>query len=153
LYILEQTSDKNSSQPSIMNIFIPDYEYNRSSTTERKDSGIQTITPTSTIKPAYRPIGTQVDSPVGQHTVAAQTSESLHRPTKERPRLPSSPIQDGETNKTTTTTITTTTRYEIKRRRSSHRSSEDEDDGAAVIYIDDKSKKHGKFINKKEIFR
>src|SRR5690242_1602806 len=50
LYILEQKSDKKS-LPPVVNIYIPDYQYNRSSTTERQDSAIQTTTPTTTIKP------------------------------------------------------------------------------------------------------
>jgi hypothetical protein len=140
LYILEQKSNKKSLSP-IVNIYIPDYEYNRSK--ERQDFAMQTITPTSTIKPPHRPIGTQVNSIIEQHTVGAQTTDSLHRPTKERQRLPTPPSpsssQENDTKKITTTI--TTRRYEIKRRHSSHHISDEEDDGAAVVYIDDKSKK------------
>jgi hypothetical protein len=136
LYILEQKSEKKS-LPSVVNIYIPDYEYNRSSTSDRQDFAMQTA---AAVKPPHRPIGTQVDSAIEQSTVAAQTTDSLHRPVKERPRLPSSPIddEDGETRKITTTT--TTTRYEIKRRHSSHHTSEDEEDaeGGTIVYIDDK---------------
>jgi hypothetical protein len=145
LYILEQKSDRKS-LPPVVNIYIPDYEYNRSSATERQDFAVQTTIPIATIKPPHRPMGTQVDSTVEQHTVAAQTTDSLHRPTKERQRLPStsslSSGDEGDRKKITTTTTITTTRYEIKRRHSSHHSSGDEADGSAVIYIDDKSQKH-----------
>jgi hypothetical protein len=81
LYILEQKSDKKSISP-IVNIYIPDYEYNRSK--EQQDFSMQT----STIKPPQRPIGTQVDSIIEQNTVGAQTTDSLHRPIKERQPLP-----------------------------------------------------------------
>jgi len=137
LYILEQKSDKKSISP-IVNIYIPDYEYNRSK--EQQDFSMQT----STIKPPQRPIGTQVDSIIEQNTVGAQTTDSLHRPIKERQPLPtpSSPSSSEKSDvKKITTTITTNTRYEIKRRHSSHHTSEDDDDGAAIVYIDDKSKK------------
>ena len=141
LYILEQTSEKNSHSP-VINIYIPDYEYKHS--TEQQDFATQTTAPTATVKPPHRPVGTQVNSVIEQHTVGAQTTDSLRRPTKERQRLPTPPSsQEGETKKTIST-IATTTRYEIKRRHSSHRNSEneaDDDEGAAVIYIDNKSKK------------
>lgn len=138
LYILEEKSDRKSISP-IVNIYIPDYDYNRS--TERQDFSTQTTTPTVTIKPPHRPIGTQVESLIEQHTVGAQTTDSLHRPSRERQRLPTPPTSteqktDEEQKVTTTTTTTTvTTRYEIKRRHT------DEDEGGTVIYIDDKSKK------------
>jgi hypothetical protein len=142
LYILEQKSDKKSHSP-VINIYIPDYEYKH--TTEQQDFAMQTTAPTATVKPPHRPIGTQVNSIIEQHTVGAQTTDSLHRPTKERQRLPTPPSsQEGETKKITTTITTPTRRYEIKRRHSSHLTSEDgedDDDDAAVVYIDDKSKK------------
>jgi hypothetical protein len=142
LYILEQKSNKKSLSPNI-NIYIPDYEFKHS--TEQQDFAMQTTGPTATVKPPHRPIGTQVNSVIEQHTVGAQTTDSLHRPTKERQRLPTPPSsQDGETKRTATKTITTTTRYEIKRRHSSHRTSEDDDNhngDGAVVYIDDKCKK------------
>jgi hypothetical protein len=105
---------------------------------------MQTTIPISTIKPPHRPIGTQVNSVIEQHTVGAQTTDSLHRPVKERKRLPaSSPSrsssQDSDTKKIKTTT-TTTAKYEIKRHHSSHHTSTDEDDGVAIVYVDDKSK-------------
>jgi hypothetical protein len=145
LYILEQKSEKKS-LPSINNIHIPDYDYNRSSGSERHDFSMQTITPTSTIKPTNRPIGTQIETNIEQNTVTAQTIDSLPRPTKERQHLLSSSMHnddddddDDETSKVIRTT-TTTTRYEVKRRHSSHRTSDDEEDGggSTVIYIDDK---------------
>lgn len=141
LYIVEEKSDRKSLSP-VVNIYIPDYEYNRS--TERQDFSTQTTAPTVTIKPPHRPIGTQVDSLIEQHTVGAQTTDSLHRPSRERQRLPTPPAStehDDEEEKITTTTTTITTRYEIKRRHSSHHISEDEDESGAVVYIDDKSKK------------
>jgi len=141
LYILEEKSNKKSSSP-IINVYIPDYEYNRSST--QQDFSMQTTIPISTIKPPHRPIGTQVNSVIEQHTVGAQTTDSLHRPVKERQRLPTSSQssnQDSDTKKLITTAATTTAKYEIKRRHSSHHTSPDEDDGVAVVYIDDKSKK------------
>ena len=142
LYILEQKYHKKP-LPSTVNVYLPDYNYNQSSATERQDFATQTTTPASTIRPPHRPIGTQVNSLIEQHTVAAQTTDSLHRPTKERQRLPSSPIEDDETSRIIRTTTTTTTKkYEIKRRHSSHRNSEDEDNSSAVIYVDDKSKTH-----------
>ena len=127
LYILEQKSERRS---------LP-------STTDAHDFDIQTNVPASILKPLHRPVGTQVDSTVEQHNVAAQTTDTLHRLNRDRQRLPSplrdSPTSDGELSKVTTTT-TTTTRYEVKRRHSSHHSSEDEagDGGETVIYIDDK---------------
>ncbi|CAF3903621.1 unnamed protein product [Rotaria sp. Silwood2] len=149
LYILEEKSDKKPFLPQTINIHIPDYEYNRSpttTTTERQDFAMQTTIPTPTIKPSHRPVGTQVESMIQQHTVAAQTTDSLHRPLKERQRLPSTPSQEGDTKQIKTTTVTTK-RYEIKRRHSSHRTSDDDnndddddDGGAAVIFIDDESK-------------
>jgi hypothetical protein len=142
LYILEQKSEKKS-LTSTVNIHIPIYDHNRSSAaSERHDFAMQT--PTLTIKPSNRPIGTQVETTIEQNTVSAQTTDSLHRPIKERQRLLSSPIDDddGEPSKVIRTT-TTTTRYEVKRRHSSHHTSEDEDNGGdgggeTVIYIDDK---------------
>ncbi|CAF1425246.1 unnamed protein product [Adineta steineri] len=151
LYILEQKSDRRP-LPLTADIHLSDYETIRSTPpTERQDFAVQTTIPFQTVKPPHKPVGTQVNSTVEQHTVAAQTTDSLHRPPRERQRiltpsssssLSSSSTEDDETRKTTTTT--TTTRYEIKRRHSSHHSSiddDDDDDGAAVIYIDDKSKK------------
>ena len=140
LYILEEKSDRKCVSP-IVNIYIPDYEYNRS--TERQDFAMQTTAPTATIKPPHRPIGTQVNSIVEQHTVGAQTTDSLHRPNKERQRLPTPPslISSDREEEIQKITTTTTTRYEIKRRHSSHHTTEDDEDGGAVIYIDDKSKK------------
>ena len=138
LYILEQKSDKKSPSP-VINVFIPDYEYKH--IVEHQDFGVQTTTPTTVVKPPHRPIGTQVNSTVEQHTVGAQTTDSLHRPSRERQRLPTPPPVEEELRRTTTTT-TTTTRYEIKRRHSSYTSEDDDnDEGAAVIYIDNKSKK------------
>ncbi|CAF0885596.1 unnamed protein product [Rotaria sordida] len=145
LYILEEKSDKKTFQQPTVNIHIPDYEYNRpttTTTTERQDFSVQTTIPIATIKPSHRPVGTQVESIIQQHTVAAQTTDSLHRPLKERQRLPSrTPSQEDDTKKITTTV--TTQRYEIKRRHSSHNTSDDDDNddaGAAVIFIDDESK-------------
>jgi hypothetical protein len=133
LYILEQKSIQ-----SINNTNITDHEYKRMSTPERHDFAMQTTTiPISHIKTTNRPIGTQVDSVVERNTVAAQTTDSLHHPVRERRRLPSSPDEDGEVSRVIRTT--TTSKYEIKRRHSSHHTSEDEDDaGSTVIYIDDK---------------
>lgn len=141
LYILEQKSNRTS---------LSDYEHNSLSGTTQHDFAMQTTTPTSSTKPQQRPIGTQVNSTIEQHTVSAQTTDSLHHPTKERQRLPSplppppplsssSSDEEGERSKIIRTT-TTTTRYEVKRRHSSHRTSEDEGDGdgSISIYIDDK---------------
>ncbi|CAF2103321.1 unnamed protein product [Rotaria magnacalcarata] len=144
LYILEQKSERKCLLTNA-HIHKPDYEYNRSSIpTERQDFGMQTTTPTSTLKPSNRPVGTQVEKTIEQHTVGAQTTDSLHRPIKERQRLPSIASQDDENKKVTTTVTTTTTRYEIKRRHSSHHVSEDDDDdgGGAIIYIDADTKKN-----------
>lgn len=140
LYIIEEKSDKKSFLPSV-NIQAPDYEIKRSSTTERHDFAMQTTGPILTKKPSNRPVGTQVECCVEQHTVAAQTTDSLHRPMKERQRLPSVSSQESEPKKITATTTTTTTRYEIKRRHSSHLGSEDDDTDGAVIYIGDQQKK------------
>jgi hypothetical protein len=138
LYILEQKSEKRS-LPSVVNIHTSDFERNRSS--ERHDFAMQTTTPTIAIKPSNRPIGTQVDTTIEQNTVAAQTSDSLHRSINEQQSLILSPFEDDETSQVIRTT-TTTTRREIKRRHSSHHTSEDEDDdtggGTACIYIDEK---------------
>jgi hypothetical protein len=136
LYILEQKSEKKF-LPSISNVYTTD--------SEQHESSVTTTIPISTMKVPHRPVGIQVNSTVEQSTVAAQTTDSLHRPNKERHRLPSPPsssMDDEETSKVTKTTITTT-RYEIKRHHSSHHSSEDEDNrddnaGVTVIYIDDK---------------
>jgi hypothetical protein len=153
LYILEQKSHKKS-LPSNVNSYISNHEDNRLPIIEQHDFATQTTAPISTVKPPHKPIGTQVGSMVEQHTVAAQTTDSLHWPTKERQRLPSSSIEDGETGNNIRTKITTTTkRYEIKRRHSSHHSTEDEDDGAAVVYIDDKIKSQdsdNNFVLKRE---
>ncbi|CAF4350474.1 unnamed protein product, partial [Rotaria magnacalcarata] len=85
--------------------------------------------------------GTQVDSTIVQSTVGAQTSDSLHRPTKERQCLPSVHIDndadadvdddDDDVEKGNEVirkikTTTTTRKYEVKRRHSSHHTSEDE---------------------------
>ncbi|CAF0933424.1 unnamed protein product [Rotaria sp. Silwood1] len=147
LYILEEKSDKKTFLPQTINIHIPDYEYNRpatttTTTTERQDFAMQTAIPIPTIKPSYRPVGTQVEPIIQQHTVAAQTTDSLHRPMRERQRLPSTLSQEDDTPQITKTTTVTTKRYEIKRRHSSHHSSEDDDNDtdAAVIFIDDESK-------------
>ena len=139
LYILERKSDKNSS-PSVMNIYVPD----RSPPREQHDFAMQTAKSPPHIKRDQRPIGIQVNTPVIQHTVAAQTTNSLARPTRERQRLPSSSMEDGQPNHGSKTT--TTTKYEIKRRYSNRYSSEDDDleEGTAVIYIDDKSNNAGK---------
>ena len=137
LYILEQKSERKS-LPSVVNNHTSDYDHNRSS--ERHDFAMQTTTPTTATKPSNRPIGTQVDIPIEQNTIAAQTTDSLHRSIRERHQLVSPSIENDESSQIIRTT-TTTTRYEIKRRHSSHRTSEDEDDGgggSAVIYIDDK---------------
>ena len=142
LYILEQKSERRS-LPSTTNQQILEYDHTRSSSSDRHDFAMQASIPSSTIKPPHRPVGTQVDSTVEQHNVGAQTTDTLHRLNRDRPRLPSPPLDlsthDGELSEVRTTT-TTTTRYEVKRRRSSHHSSEDEDDdaGGTVIYIDDK---------------
>lgn len=141
LYILEQKTDKKSPSP-VINVFIPDYEYKH--IVEHQDFGVQTTTPTTVIKPPHRPIGTQVNSTVEQHTVGAQTTDSLHRPSRDRQRLPTPPPVEEEEEEEVrrTTTTTTTTRYEIKRRHSSYTSEDDDkDQGAAVIYIDNKPKK------------
>ena len=141
LYILEQKSDKKSSSP-VINVYIPDYEYKQP--IEHQDFGVQTTAPSITVKPPHRPIGTQVNSIIEQHTVGAQTTDSLHRPHRERQRLPTPPPpppMEEETERIITTT-TTTTKYEIKRRHSSYISEDEcDDEGAAVIHIEDKSKK------------
>jgi hypothetical protein len=140
LYILEQKSHKNSSSQNL-NHYLSDQESNRSPTTSRHDFATQTTALTSTVKPPHRPVGTQVDSTVEQNTVESQTTDSLHRLTKERQRLPSSPADDGEPGNVLRTATTTTTTYKIKRRHSSHHTSDEEDDGAAVVYIDDNKPK------------
>lgn len=139
LYILEQRSEKKSLPPTT-NTYLSDYEYNHSSTTDRHDFASQTIIPTVVIKPSNRPMGTQVDSTVEQSTVAAQTTDSLHRPMRERQRLRSLSIDDEDVSEVIRTTKTTTTKYEVKRRHSSHRTSEDDDDAGAttIIYTDNK---------------
>ncbi|CAF0923296.1 unnamed protein product [Adineta steineri] len=142
LYILEQKSEKKS-LPSVdsHNIHIQDYDYNRlpSSHQQQQQHDFAMQTPVTTIKVSNRPMGTQVDSTVERSTVAAQTTDSLHRPVRERQSVSStSPLEDDEERKVIRTT-TTTTRYEVKRRHSSHHTSEDEDGtGSTVIYIDDK---------------
>ena len=139
LYILEQKSDKKSITAN-ENIQVHNLEQNRIGGSDRHDFAMQTPIPITTIKVSNRPIGTQVDSTIERSTVAAQTTDSLHRPIKERQRLAStSPLEEGEVSKVIRTT-TTTTRYEVKRRHSSHHSSGDDEDGAGstVIYIDDK---------------
>ncbi|UJR21423.1 hypothetical protein I4U23_024510 [Adineta vaga] len=139
LYILEQKSDKKS-LTSTEKLHGHDYEQNRIGGSERHDFAMQTPIPITTIKVSNRPMGTQVDSTVERSTVAAQTTDSLHRPVRERQQLVSATaIEDGEVSKVIRTT-TTTTRYEVKRRHSSHHSSEDDEDGtgSTVIYIDDK---------------
>ena len=126
LYILEQKSDKNSSQ-AVMNIYLPD----RSPLRERHDFAVQTANSSS-----------------NQQSVAAQTTDSLSRPIKERQSLPSASTQDGQPSHVAPTK-TTSTKYEIKRRYSSHYSSADEEEGAAVIYIDEKPKHSGKNLPEK----
>lgn len=129
LYILEQKSEKKS---------VP-IDVNRSSISDRHDFAMQANIPVTTIKPSNRPIGTQVETSVEQNTVAAQTTDSLHRGPKERPTLFSTDSdEEGEVSKTIRTT-TTTTRFEVKRRHSTHQTSEDEEDvgGTAVIHFDD----------------
>ena len=136
LYILEQKSEKKS-LPINVNVHLPDV--NRSSNSERHDFAMQANIPVTTIKPPNRPIGTQVETSVEQNTVAAQTTDSLHRGLKERPTLFSTDSdEEGEVSKTIRTT-TTTTRREVKRRHSTHQTSEDEEDvgGTAVIHFDD----------------
>ncbi|CAF0993811.1 unnamed protein product [Rotaria magnacalcarata] len=150
LYILEQKSEKKS-LTSNTKIHLPDYEYNRSK--DRQDFGSQTTMPTIVIKPSNRPIGTQVDSTIVQSTVGAQTSDSLHRPTKERQCLPSVHIDndadadvddDDDVEKGNEVirkikTTTTTRKYEVKRRHSSHHTSEDEDNSGTtttIVYTD-----------------
>jgi hypothetical protein len=139
LYILEQKTDKKSLSPGV-NIYLTD-----SNRSERHDSAMQTTIPITTIKPSNRPIGVQVETNIEQNTVAAQTTDSLHRPLKERQHILSSGSdEEGETSKIIRTT-TTTSRYEVKRRHSSHHTSEDEDDvggGSTVIYVDDKDNVH-----------
>ena len=136
LYILEQKTEKPS-LPSTRNSHGSDYEYKN--TLDRHDFAMQTIPATAT-KPSNRPVGIQVETTVDQNTVAAQTTDSLHRPVAERQYLSASSFEDDETSQIIRTT-TTTRRYEVKRRHSSHHTSEDEEDdagGSAVIYIDDK---------------
>ena len=129
LYILEQKSDRKAgTHSSNVNLYISDREPCASPTRERL------VSPQNRTVSPHRPMDTQSHSPI------IQTSDTLHRLTNERPRLPSSSSQhDGEGRKV----ITPPTRYEIKRRRSSHQSSLDGDDGAAVIHIDEKSTRHG----------
>lgn len=120
----------------------------------RQDFGSQTNLQTSPNRPTNRPVGTQVSSMVEQQTVAAQTTDTLHRANRERPSLitpnnvnngennddDDDELEEGETSKIIRTT-TTTSRYEVKRRQSSHTSEDAADgDGAGetVIYIDDK---------------
>ena len=136
LYILEQKSDKNTPLSSNVNLHLSDQNQHRSPNRERQDFVMQTVSPSST---NAKPISIQIDSIVPQQT------NSLHRSTKERSRLPSSTssITDEEQNPIHRTKITTT-KYEIKRRFSSHYSSDEEEegeDGAAVIFIDNKSDK------------
>ena len=137
LYILEQKSEKKS-LPINVNVHLADL--NRPSTSDRHDFAMQANIPVTTIKPSNRPIGTQVETSIGQNTVAAQTTDTLHRLLKDRPHLLSSGSdEEGEVSKTIRTT-TTTTRYEVKRRHSTHQTSEDEEEdvgGTAVIYLDD----------------
>ncbi|UJR27996.1 hypothetical protein I4U23_009254 [Adineta vaga] len=155
LYILEQKSDRKSLPPMI-NIQTSDHEQSRSSLTDRQDFSVQTTIPISIIKPPHRPIGTQVDYPVEQHTVAAQTTDSLHRPVRERQRLSlASSSSDDETKKTTmtTTTTTVTARYEIKRRLSSRHSSVNDEENSGVTLIDEKSKKENQYQDNFELKR
>ncbi|CAF2412476.1 unnamed protein product [Rotaria sp. Silwood2] len=136
LYILEQKS-----VPPTTNIYTPDYGYNRSSTLDRHDFAAQTTIPIVNIKPSNRPIGTQVNSTIEQNTVSAQTTDSLHRPIRERQCLTVGSIDNDEASELIRTkTTTTTTKYEVKRRHSSHHTSEDEDDGGTttIVYTDDK---------------
>ena len=155
LYILEQkVSDNNSHSPGANNTYILD-----SNRAERHDSAMQTTIPITTIKPSNRPVGTQVETNIEQNTVAAQTTDSLHRPHRERQHInvlsSCSDEEDGETSKIIRTT-TTTSRYEVKRRRSSHHTSEDEDDvggGSTIIYVDDQVKQGGTFIKERSTSR
>ncbi|CAF3415302.1 unnamed protein product [Rotaria sp. Silwood1] len=137
LYILEQKS-----VPPNTNIYTPDYGYNRSSTLDRHDFAAQTTIPTINQRPSNRPIGTQVNTTVEQNTVSAQTTDSLHRPIRERQCITTiASVEDDEDSEIIRKkTTTTTTKYEVKRRHSSHHSSDDEDDAGTttIVYTDDK---------------
>ena len=50
----------------------------------RHDFGSQTNLLTSPNRPSHRPVGTQVNSTVEQQTVAAQTTDTLHRAKREQ---------------------------------------------------------------------
>ncbi|CAF3701794.1 unnamed protein product, partial [Rotaria sordida] len=139
LYILEQKA-----VPSNPNIYTSDYGFNRSSTLDRHDFAAQTTIPTTTtttIKPSYRPIGTQVNTTVEHNTVGAQTTDSLHRPIRERQCIQIESNENDEANEIIRKKkTTTTTKYEVKRRHSSHDTSEDEDEPGTttIVYTDDK---------------
>ena len=143
LYILEQKSARKPLSSSLHSQ-ATDYEQKYLSAHDRQDFAGQTTIPIAIVKPPHRPIGTQVDSTVQQSTVAAQTTDSLHRPIRQRQRLSltsSSDDDDDDTKRTVTTTTTTTTRYEIKRRHSSRCSSVGEDESTIVGQLENKSKR------------
>ena len=143
LYILEEKSDQKVLS-STVDVHISDYECNRPSTVQREDFAVQTTLPIPTTKPTYRPVGIQAEAIIEQHTVAAQTTDSLHRSTKERQCLPSSTSYEDETEKVTPKAVRT--KYEIKRRHLSRHSSIDDNDNndhnGVIICIDNKSKQH-----------
>lgn len=131
LYILEQRETRK-----------PTIDFVRPSINDRQDFASQTLISNSTVKPENRPVGTQVETTIDQQTVSAQTSDSLHWPTRERQSLSNliNVENDEDTNQVTTTTITR--RYEVKRRHSSHYSSEDEaneEPTKITIEIDEKN--------------
>ncbi|CAF0899795.1 unnamed protein product [Adineta ricciae] len=154
LYILEQKSDRKS-LPASINLQAGDQEQSRSSLSDRQDFSVQTTIPISVIKPPHRPIGTQVDSTVEQHTVAAQTTDSLHRPARQRQRLSlASSSSEEETKKSvTSTTIKTTARYEIKRRHSSHHDSLNDNESNSTVYMDEVTKKEKHYQENFELKR
>ena len=147
LYILEQKSEKASIHSSMVNVFVPEPEPQTSPIKDQHDFGVQTISPPSPAKPVHRPIGIQVNSTVPQQNCSVQTTDSLHRPPKERQRLPSSCLNNDQ-HVQTPRSQSVEKKYEIKRRYSSRRSSEDDDEeeGTAVIFIDDKPKNHSSII-------
>ena len=130
LYILEQTSERKAgAHSSNVNLYISDHESRRSPMRERL------VSPPNRAASPQRPMDTQSHSPT------ILTSDTLHRRTNERQRLPSSSSRHDDEGRPVM--ITPPIRYEIKRRRSSHQSSLDEDDGAAVIHIDEQFTRQG----------
>jgi hypothetical protein len=121
LYILEQKSNKNTPHSSMLNIHLADSDKNRSPIRNRQDFAMQTVPSSPTNKPVHRPIGIQVNSSVRQNTVAAQTTDSLHRPMRERQRLPSPNQRNPSDN-----APTITTKFELNRRLSERTKSQDD---------------------------